>query len=211
MKFVLFVEGQTERESAASFLKGWLDPQMRQPVGIQVVQFQGHDDLIQNMALKARMHLEGPRRSEIIAVIALLDLYGPTTYPPHATSADERFEWAKPYFESKVQLEKFQIFFAVHEFEAWLLSQPEIFPRSIRDRLPKQINQPETINFDEPPAKLLDRIYKQHVKRGYKKTVDGRQLFDKLARLGPAITVDKCPRLKQMLQEMLRLAHDAGL
>jgi hypothetical protein len=28
MKFILLVEGQTERNSAAAFLKRWLDPQL---------------------------------------------------------------------------------------------------------------------------------------------------------------------------------------
>jgi hypothetical protein len=44
MKFILFVEGQTERGSAAAFLKRWLDPQLRQPIGIQPVSFDGYAD-----------------------------------------------------------------------------------------------------------------------------------------------------------------------
>ena len=71
MRFVLLVEGQTERDSAAAFFKRWLDPQLKQPVGIQVVTFDGYADLVCKMATKARMHLEGPKRSEIVAVIAV--------------------------------------------------------------------------------------------------------------------------------------------
>jgi hypothetical protein len=69
MKFILFVEGQTERDSAASFLKRWLDPQLSQPVGIAVVRFDGYAALARKMAIKARMHLEGPKQNEIVAVI----------------------------------------------------------------------------------------------------------------------------------------------
>ena len=82
MRFVLLVEGQTERDSAAGFLKRWLDPELKQPVGIQIVAFDGYADLVRKMATKAKMHLEGPRRSEVIAVIALLDLYGQTFIHP---------------------------------------------------------------------------------------------------------------------------------
>ena len=47
-----------------------------------------------------------------------------------------------------MSLEKFRLFFAVHEFEAWLLSQPDIFPREIKNALQNRIAQPEQVNFD---------------------------------------------------------------
>ena len=114
MKFILLVEGKTERDAAAAFLKRWLDPQLRQPVGIQPVPFDGYADLAGKMARKARMHLEGPKQSEIVAVIGLLDLYGPMFYPPDKTTVDERFAWGKEHFEKEVGLDKFRLFFAVH-------------------------------------------------------------------------------------------------
>ncbi len=208
MKFVLLVEGRTERDAAAQFLKRWLDPQLRQPVGIQTVAFEGYADLVQKMATKARMYLEGPKRTEIIAVIGLLDLYGPTFYPPDKTTADERFAWGKEHFENMVNLEEFRLFFAVHEFEAWLLSQPIIFPRVVRDALPRTIEFPERVDFDEPPAKLLERVYTQKTGKRYKKTTYGKQLFGKL---DPTVAASKCPYLRQLLDAMLDLARAAGL
>ena len=71
-----------------------------------------------------------------------------------------------------------------------------------------KVAQPEEVNFAEPPAKLLDRIYKQQTKRNYKKTTYGKQLF---AKLDPASAAAKCPYLKAMLDEMLTLAKAAGL
>jgi hypothetical protein len=207
MKFILLVEGQTERGAVAEFVKRWLDPQLSQPVGIQVVPFDGYAELVRKMATKARMHLEGPRRSEVVGVVGLLDLYGPTFYPADKTGADERFAWGKDHFEREVGLDKFRLFFAVHEFEAWLLSQPDIFPREIKDAL-RKVAQPEKVNFNLPPAKLLDRIYKEKTKRNYKKTTYGKQLF---AKLDPAVAVGKCPYLKSLLDEMLCLARTAGL
>ena len=208
MKLILMVEGKTERDSAAAFLKRWLDPQLKQPIGIQVAAFDGYADLVRKMATKARMHLEGPKQSEIVGVIGLLDLYGPDFYPTTKTTADERYAWGKAHFESEVGLDRFRMFFAVHEFEAWLLSQPAIFPREVKDALPNKIAQPERVNFNEPPAKLLDRIYQLHTKSGYKKTTYGKQLF---AKLEPSVAAAKCPYLKAMLEEMLSLAKAAGL
>jgi len=208
MKFILLVEGKTERDAAAAFFKRWLDPQLRQPVGIQPVPFDGYADLVRKMATKARMHLEGPKQSEIVGVIGLLDLYGPTFYPPDKATADERFTWGKAHFEQEVNLDRFRLFFAVHEFEAWLLSQPDVFSREVQSALPGKIAQPERVNFEEPPAKLLDRIYRRQTKRNYKKTTYGKQLF---AKLDPAIATDKCPYLKAMLGEMLEMARAGGL
>ncbi len=98
---------------------------------------------------------------------------------------------------------KFFQFFAVHEVEAWLLSQPENFPLKIKKSFPKKIRNPETVNFDEPPAKLLGRLYSRQIKRKYKKIVDGKELF---AKLDPNIAYRKCPKLRDLLDKMLDLA-----
>ena len=209
MKFVLLVEGQTEKDSVAAFIKRWLDPQLKQPVGIQVVSFNGYAELARKMATKAKMHLAGPKQAEIIAVVGFLDLYGPDFYPQNKTTTDERYEWGKSHFEQEVGRDRFRMFFAVHEFEAWLLSQPDIFPRDVKNALPNaKTSQPERVNFNEPPAKFLDRIYKQVTKKNYKKTTYGKQLFPKL---DPLVAAPKCPYLKAMLDEMLQLANASGL
>ncbi len=208
MRFVLLVEGQTEKDSAAAFLKRWLDPQLSKPVGIQVLPFNGYGELARKMATKATMHLTGPKQAEIIAIIGLLDLYGPDFYPNHLSTVKEKYEWGVKHFEGAVNQGRFRMFFAVHEFEAWLLSQPDVFPRKVKEALPDKIAQPETINFNEPPAKLLDRIYQQQTKRNYKKTTYGKNLFPNL---NPDIAAQKCPYLRMMLEEMLKLAKVAGL
>ena len=209
MKFVLLVEGQTERDGLQAFFKRWLDARLTQPVGLQPVSFDGFADLVRKVATKTRMLLNGPQQSEIIAVIALIDLYGPKFYPDDKTTADDRYDWAKQHFEREVDDRRFRMFLAMHETEAWLLSDPDIFPREVRGALPERATrQPERINFDEPPAKLLNRVYLQRTRHIYKKVTNGRQLF---ARLDPEIAVTKCPRLKSMLEEMLCLAKGAGL
>lgn len=207
MKFVILVEGKTERSVLAQFLKQWIDPRLEQPVGIQLVTFDGYADLVGKLTVKTRMHLEGPKSDEIIAVLGLLDLYGPNFYPTDKTTADERYVWAKAHFEDEIRHSKFRMFFAVHEIEAWLFSDPTIFPQAIRKALPKSIAHPERVNFDEPPAKLLDRIYMKQTKRHYKKTTHGKQLFEKL---DPKTAAEKCPYLHEMLRGMLELAKAAG-
>lgn len=208
MKFVMLVEGFTEKETAAEFLKRWLDPQLTDRVGIQVICLKGYSQLLKNVVARAQELLDGPKNDDIIAVIGLLDLYGPTFYPDDSATAEQRRTWAIQQIQREVDRDRFRMFFAVHELEAWLLSQPDIFPTSVRGLLPAKIARPETVNFDEPPSKLLNRLYTQATRREYKKVTHGRELF---AKLDPGVAVAKCPRLSEMLGEMLRLAKGAGL
>jgi len=135
-------------------------------------------------------------------------LYGLDCYPSHLTTKVERHAWGVGHFQREVDRDRFRMFFAVHEFEAWLFSQPQIFPRAIRDSVTKKAARPEDVNFDEHPAALLEKIYHTGLKRSYRKTSDGIDLFGKL---DPFATAEKCPYLNAMLQEMLVLAKGAGL
>jgi hypothetical protein len=99
------------------------------------------------------------------------------------------------------------MFFAVHETEAWLLSQPGIFPAKVRERMQNAWAQrPEQVDFNDPPATRLDSIYLRALNRGYAKPVDGRNLFRDL---DPDEAYAKCPYLKLMLETMLDLAKKA--
>jgi hypothetical protein len=203
MKFVLLVEGYAERKVIPSFLKRWLDVRLSQPVGIKIVKFEGWAELVDDLREKARRYLDGPDSKDVIAVVSLLDLYGPTFYPAFAHTAVDRERWGRKHLQDKVAHSKFRHFFAVHETEAWLLSQPGIFPSQIRSLLPPKVVTPEQVNFNEPPAYLLDRLYKAATKKTYKKIVHGEQLFRKL---DPEEAYKRCPRLKELLDEMLALA-----
>ncbi|MBN1581159.1 MAG: DUF4276 family protein [Anaerolineae bacterium] len=208
MKFVLFVEGHTEKKTIAEFLKRWLDPRLDQKVGIQAVRFDGWSEMVNDLPVKVPKYLHGPSNHKIIAVIALLDLYGPNIYPDHLFSARKRMGWAVNELQSKAGEKHFRMFFAVHEIEAWLLSDPNIFPPAVTRALTDKVRCPESINFDEPPSALLERLYRKKQRRHYKKVTDGSVLFKKL---DPDRVYDKCPVFKQMMDDMLALAKNAGL
>ena len=187
MKFALYVEGYTERAIPA-FLKRWLDPRLSLPVGVKPVRFEGSGDYLKSFSRLAKRDLDS---GGLIAVIGLLDLYGaPLSFPPNLTT-DAKYTWAKTELEHRVGDSRFGQHFAVHETEAWLLSDPGIFPAAIRDRLKSYEDRPESVNFDEPPAKLLHRVYTASG-REYKKVVDGSALFSKL---DPNRAYERCPHL----------------
>jgi hypothetical protein len=203
MRFVVFVEGYSEKRVIAPFLKRWLDPRLKKPIGVNVVRFEGWSELVNDVEVKARMHLQ----NDDVVVISLLDLYGPTFYPGNAETARERESWGRKHFEKKINHPRYRHFFAVHESEAWLLSQAGIFPAEVRAKLPDKIRTPEQVNFDEPPSYLLDKVYRATLRRPYKKIVYGAQLFNKL---DPEEAYKKCPYLKSLLDEMLAIAQAAA-
>ena len=203
MKFILFVEGHTESKVVPAFLKRWLDKRLSRPVGVKAVRFQGWPEFIREVSRKALLYLEGPGTDDVIAVIGLLDLYGPTIYPPGVDAADDRVAWATDFLENSVRHGRYRQFFAVHELEAWLLSQPTLFPSAIREALRRAGDNPETVDFNEPPAQLLDRLYKTNIGSRYKKVTYGQDLFGKL---DPERAYEACPNLRRLLDEMLALA-----
>jgi hypothetical protein len=206
VKLVLFVEGHTERALPA-FFKRWLDACLPQPVGVRAVRFTGWRDYYDEIATKVDLNLSGKAGADVVAGIGLLDLYGPDFYPKSAATPADRYSWAKKHLEDKVGHSRFRQHFAVHETEAWLLAAPEILPREVRTALPPRSARPEEVNFDEPPAKLLARLYQEKLSRSYKKVIDGGDLFRTLP---PEQAVEKCPNLKVLLNEMLELVQNEG-
>ncbi len=203
MKFVLFCEGATEYGALPNFLRRWLNSKLSQRVGIQPVGFNGWAEMVKDSPVKVSLHLRNP---DVIAVVALLDLYGPTFYPAHCTNVSERFEWAKASLEKKVANPRFRQYFAVHDVEAWILSQPEILPLAVRRKLPGKAAKPEIVNFDEPPAYLLNRLYEEATGRSYKKRTYGEELF---RQLDPKVVREKCPYFRKLADELVELAEEA--
>ena len=136
MKFVLFVEGHTEKLAVPQFLKRWLDPRLARPVGIKVSRFEGWNEYARDIRQKVELNLSGKSGSDVIAGIGLLDLYGPTIYPAELADVASRLAWAKEHFERLTGHPRFRQHFAVHELEAWLLAEPAVLPRAVREALP---------------------------------------------------------------------------
>jgi hypothetical protein len=167
------------------------------------VRFKGSGDYLKSFAQRARKDLDS---GGLIAVIGLLDLYGaPLSFPPNLTTS-AKYTWAKAELEHRAERSRFRQHFAVHETEAWLLSDPAIFPTAFRDSLESYTTRPESVNFQQPPAKRLDRIYRANG-REYKKVEDGSALFSKL---DPNQAHERCPHLKMLLDDMLSLAKAVG-
>ena len=210
MKFIIIVEGRTEKLAIQDFLKRWLDNKLVERVGVKQRPLSG-GKVEQQLTKQALAHLEKDDENEILGVIGLLDLYGMSTdfdFEGKTKGPDKLFKERKKTIEKQVNHDHFKMFFAVHEFEAWLLSDPGIFQQDFRGEINKYSAKPENVNFDNHPSKLLQDIYRRKSKRHYMKTIDGHDLF---GRLDPQLVYDKCPYFKMMLDEMVKLALGANL
>lgn len=200
MKFVLYVEGSTEK-AVPTFIKRWLDARLPQPVSIPAISFNGAQDYLNHYARRVILALADEK---IDGAIGLIDFYG-SGLPYRGNTVEEQYRWARQHLQSQVDDARFIQHFAVHETEAWLLSDPAIFPTAVVDGLP-DARHPETINSLHPPASILRDLYYRKLKKKYKKPIEGANLFGKL---DPDIAYDRCPHLRLLLDDVLALARGA--
>ncbi|WP_300160727.1 DUF4276 family protein [Solidesulfovibrio sp.] len=204
MKIILLVEGETEQKALPEFFRRWLQGRHVDPLpAISAVNAEGCGNHIKECARRTELHLKNP---DVVAVFGLLDVYGANNIPGHCRTVDEKCDYLRQLLEREVGSPKFRQHFAVHELEAWLLSDPTIFPPAVRKGLPAKAARPETVNSTEPPSKLLERLYRKATKREYKKRVDGHTLF---TRLDPNLAYAKCKALAALLDDMLACVRDA--
>jgi hypothetical protein len=207
-RIALFVEGHTEFDCLPKFLQRWLAPKVGGRIEFIPVRMDGAGHFRKEIPQKVRLQFAPPEGDGIVGAIGLLDLYGYPNLPDQLASVAEKYDWAKAQMEQRVADQRFKQHFAVHELEAWLLANPDGFPREVSGKFPPSVSRPEDVNFDEPPAKLLERLYWEAMTRHYRKRVDGRALF---ANLDPDVAYQRCPYLARMLDDMLALAKAAGL
>ncbi|HIA55134.1 MAG TPA: DUF4276 family protein [Candidatus Melainabacteria bacterium] len=203
MRYILFVEGETEFKVLPNFFKRWLDREVGAPVDVYPVKFKGWAEMLKDAPKKARLHLSSAKQKKNPAVvIGLTDIHGPV-FPKPGMDLEDKKVWLKKKFEDAVGLPEYHHYHAVHELEAWLLSDPSIFPRSIQDAFGKNIGEPEKVNTNHPPKAYLRDLYTRKMGSTYKEVVHGTDLF---AKLDPLIAYRKCPSLKTLLDELLSFA-----
>lgn len=203
MKIILLVEGETEKKVLPGFLQRWLAGKVDPLPAIKAVNTNGCDNHIKECATRARLYFKEP---DVLAVFGLLDLHGPKNIPAHCTSIKDKCDHLRQSLEKEVNSPKFKQHFAVHELEAWLLSDPTIFPPEVQRAFPAKTARPESVNSMEPPSTLLARLYRNKTNHEYKKTTHGTVLFSKL---DPEVARAKCPALAALLTDLLAVAQNS--
>jgi hypothetical protein len=134
---------------------------------------------------------------DCVGVIALTDVY------PFYRDADE----AKATLRSWMPDDKrCHAHTALHDFEAWLLSDWNAVLTLANIKNKKQWGaNPESINLTKPPAHRLDELFNREAtpRQKYSKVVQGKILMDKLDLVEAA---NKCTELKAFLNTLLKIA-----
>lgn len=192
MRIVFLVEGDSDKRAIPPFIKRFLENRGLGHVGCEAVESGGWAKLSASAHERARLYLD---RDASYRVVTLLDLHGPD-FLPHDKPVGERISHGRQLLESKLRDPRYRCFFAVHELEAWLLSDPSILPRAIQQQIR---HHPEEQNDNVPPKKLLKSLYRRHLNREYKETTDAVNLF---LRLDPMKAASSCPNLKLLLDQV---------
>lgn len=182
------------------FLKRWLDEKSPRRVQIKAIVLSGTANYLKEISRRANLDLAQPH---VIGALGVLDLYGSGLAYPDGTIS-HKYGWARNKIESEVRHARFRQHFAVHETEAWLLSQPSILPQAVRDAIPN--SPPETVNFQNPPSHRLADLYKRRLEKKYTKPLEGAKLF---RALDPNVARERCPHLALLLEDLRGLAAGA--
>jgi len=211
LKFILFVEGETERIAVPDLMQRWFSARLGNKIGVSPRNLNGWPNFLKDIGEQVKEHHASPKGEKIIACVGLLDLYGPQHqdfFPKHAKTRDERYAAGVKKIEHLVDHPKFHMFFAVHETEAWLLAQPSVFDTNITNALTAKAKDPESVNFDTPPSILLGNLFrKENKKKKYKKVIEAKNRFPKI---DPNVVYARCPYFKHMMDKLLDLAQKAG-
>jgi len=201
MRITIYVEGQTEQGSLRDFFQRYLQSNNIQHIGIDIPPPSGSGFFQARYLKRVRTILDQPK-NDVIAVLGLADFLKfpkliecPKQHEDQAT----QIQWLKTELERAVDDSRFQMFFAVYEIEAWLLSQPAIFAASIASKL-GSIPQPENI---PEPYKFINDSYLSVTRKEYDKVIHGRSLFQKL---DPTTASAKCPHLRMLLMSLATFA-----
>ncbi len=213
MKIQLFVEGDVEQKVLPGFLRRWLLhrgikelPEFPTPHN-----FHGCGSLLKEIGKSAAGFLGRSDADEPVAAIGIADLKDPidhSFFPANVTTVGDRYDYGVSRIQEQVGDPRFRMYFSVHELEAWLLAQPALLPPEIQPALDEIAADPEEVNFDEPPGRLLERLFREAVNRRelrhpYRKMKHGVRFF---RQLDPEIAYGKCPYLSRMLDDVLALA-----
>lgn len=204
MRVLLFVEGEMEQKGLPPCLSAYCQRSLGRRLRFQAICFRGAANYVRELTTKVRMHLGAKASGDILAAFGIVDLYG---LPLQLSGwqdkgVADKVSLGRKHFETQVAHSKFRQFFAVHETEAWLLADSAQLPDPVRKALPGKCARPEEVNNDMPPAKLLDKLYRDKVSRAYQKSIDGVNM---LGDLSHDTVSAKCPYFRDMLTELTAL------
>ncbi len=176
-RIVVLCEGDTEERALQQFIGRRWRAEGLGHVGLQGINLGGK---LQDIGKYTVRYLG---ETEILAVFTLLDLQG-MTYVKHGVSDGLELKinrvrkWLRDQAKS-ADGSRFRAHVCVHQIEAWILAEGHTLAARLNANLEPDA-EAESKNFQNPPAKRLNDLFRLHAGRSYRKIIDGTRLFAKM-------------------------------
>lgn len=216
MKVLVYVEGPGDRASLEKLFRSTMDQGRKSKVSITFLPQGGKDWILQNLGRTAASHLKSNPDDY---VFALPDLYPMKKYE-QTEAAHHSFEQLKALLLGRFhkEAERFGLPEAVrshyrvhclkHDLEVLLLGAPEVLRQRLKtdENIEKNWRKPvETQNDNEPPKRVVERLFMKYRKKGYIETIDAPWILE---RASPKDLCAACPQnFRPLFTELDRLSR----
>ncbi|MBI1929828.1 DUF4276 family protein [Candidatus Poribacteria bacterium] len=195
-KIMIYCEGDTEEDN----LKPLLD-RYTEECRLQIRNLGGVGQVKRKIGAVTENQLRP--QTGVIAVFALVDLYGSGFDTVAKVKADLRRRVPPEYRD------RFHPHVAVHEIEAWIFAVPQVLNEWLGTTI-KPFPNPETINLQNPPAKLLEELTRRHKQSKVPtKRVMAQRLFAKISSQEAYVNeiYSKCKHFKAFVDDLRQTAR----
>lgn len=203
-RIVILCEGETEEIAVKHFISRQWEVDGLRTVGLHPINLASKLEDVFDYVPRYR------RDPQVIAVFALIDLYGMNRvqHRAHDELAD-KISRVKTWLRKNYGDDLMSFFYphvAVHEVEAWLLAEGKCLAKRLKDLNIQPDPNAETKNFIDYPSKHIDSLFKSRRGDGYHKTNDGSPLF-KCLQFEPVY--DTCQYFREFYNQLKSVGQSA--
>jgi hypothetical protein len=197
VKIKVLCEGQTE-EGLRALLSKAVDIRK---CGIHIRTYEGVAQLLRKLDGRIREEL----RSGAEVVFCLVDYHHfPLSDEQKFLPLEQRVAAIQGYIAEQIhesRRESVRCHIVVHEVEAWIIADEQAVAQRLKINNLAAWAQPETINDMNPPAKVLEQLFRTRspLKKRYIKAKDG---VDLLRKVDCQKVYDKCPTFKKLVDDL---------
>ena len=216
MRVLVYVEGPGDRVSLEKLFRATLEQGRKEKVSISFLPQGGKDWILQKLGWTAANHLKS---NPADYVFALPDLYPMGKYD-RTPEAHRSFEQLKKMLEDRFHQEADRLSLPVesrshyrvhclkHDLQVLLLAAPEVLRQRLKTTEGIEKNwrkPPEAQNDNEPPKRVVERLFLKYQKRRYTETTDAPWILE---RATPKELCGTCPQnFKPLFTELDRLSR----
>jgi hypothetical protein len=220
VRVLVYVEGPGDRASLEALFRATLEQGRKEKISISFLPQGGKDWILQKLGWTAANHLKSNPSDY---VFALPDLYPMAQYDrtPEAHRSVEqlkkvlgdRFHQQADRFDLSAEVRShYRVHCLKHDLEVLLLGAPDALRRRLKtdEKIEKNWRKPaEDQNDNEPPKRVVERLFMKYLKRGYIETTDAPWILERASSEGLCAA---CPQnFKPLFTELDRLSRGEAL